>query len=92
MKTFLISYDLGIPEKRADYFTLADHLKTSYSIWARPVKSVWLIKSKKSARQIKDEIKSVLDENDKLIVIEVKGHWATRLISTKITDWMKKNI
>ncbi len=92
MKAFLISYDLGVPETHSSYVTLSNHLKSLYSTWARPVKSVWIIKSDKGAVQIRDEIKSALDANDKLIVVEMAGNWGTYNISKEVTDWMKSNI
>lgn len=92
MKTFFVSYDLGIPETHADYKVLASRIKLLYSSWARPVKSVWIIKSNKDAGKIRDEIKSVLDSNDKLIIIEVSRNWGTYNISKEVTSWMKNNI
>jgi len=92
MKTFLISYDLGVPETHSDYVALSNHLKSLYVSWARPVKSVWIIKSDKDARQIRDEIKSNLDSNDRLIVVEMSGNWGTYNVSKEVTDWMKINI
>lgn len=92
MKTFLISYDLGAPETHNDYVVLSSHLKSLYVSWARPVKSVWIIKSNKNAEEIRDEIKSVFDSNDKLIVVEMSGDWGTYNILKEITDWMKNNI
>lgn len=92
MKTFLISYDLGVPETHSDYAALSKHLKSLYALWARPVKSVWIIKSNKDAAQIRDEIKSVLDLNDKLIIVELSGKWGTYNISREVIDWMQKNI
>jgi hypothetical protein len=92
MKTFLISYDLGVPETHADYEALFSYLKSLYAIWARPVKSVWIIKSDKNVAQIRDEIKLVLDQNDKLIVVELASNWGTYNIPKEVTDWMKNNI
>jgi hypothetical protein len=92
MKTFLISYDLGVPETHLSYTSLSIHIKSLYSSWARPVKSVWIIKSEKGVSQIRDEIKVALDSNDKLIVIEMAGNWGTYNISQEVTSWMKNNI
>jgi hypothetical protein len=92
MKTFLISYDLGVPETHNDYVALSNYLKSLYILWARPVKSVWIVKSEKNAGQIRDEIKLVLDSNDKLIVVELLGNWGTSNISKEVTDWMKNNM
>lgn len=92
MKTFLISYDLGVPETHSDYITLANYLKSRYASWARPVKSVWLIKSYDNAAQIRDAIKTVLDAKDKLIIAELSGNWGTYNVSKEVTDWMKNNL
>lgn len=92
MKTFLISYDLGVPETHSSYVVLSNYLKSLYANWARPVKSVWIIKSDKDAGQIRDEIKLALDANDKLIVVEMSGNWGTYNVSKEVTDWMKNNI
>lgn len=92
MKTFLISYDLGVPETHSSYAALSSYIKSLYLTWARPVKSVWIIKSDKGAGQIRNEIKLSLDANDKLIVVEMSGNWGTYNISKEVTDWMKNNI
>ncbi len=81
-----------MPETHADYTALSAYLKKLYSSWARPVKSVWIIKSSKTAGEIRDEIKTALDTNDKLIVVKLSGNWATYNITKDVTDWMKKNI
>ena len=92
MKTFIISYDLGIPENRSSYINIADGIKKLYSPWAKPLQSVWIIKSNKTAGQIRDDLSRYLDNNDKLLVIEVVKHWGTYNISKEVTDWMKNNI
>lgn len=92
MKKFLISYDLGVPETHSDYTALAIHIKSLCESWARPVKSVWIITTLKDAAQIRDEIKLVLDSNDKLIVVELSGDWGTYNISKEVTDWMRNNL
>lgn len=71
MKTYLISYDLGMPENHSDYSALSEHIKSLYTLWARPVKSVWIVKTASTAGEIRDSIKTVLDNNDKLIVVEL---------------------
>ena len=43
-KTFLISYDLGIPEGSEDYKKVTNYLK-SFVIWARALQSLWFVSS-----------------------------------------------
>lgn len=91
MNKFLISYDLGLPESLSDYQNLKTYIR-SFDQWAKPLQSVWLVISNKTAAQILDELKLKIDNNDKVLVIEIKDHWATRGISEKVTDWMQTNI
>ena len=92
MNTYLISYDLGLPETYSDYKILTQYIK-SYSTWAKPLQSVWLIKTEKTLAQVRDEIRTKVDSNDKILVVDVtKNGWATFNISKEVTDWMKNNL
>lgn len=92
MNTFLISYDLGLPETYDDYIILIQYIKSHYA-WAKPLQSVWLIKTNKTASQIIDEIKDRIDANDKVLVIDVtRASWATFNVSKEVTDWMRDNL
>lgn len=92
MKSYLISYDLGTPETYTDYVVLGEYLRT-FPQWARPLQSVWFIQTSLTAGQLRDAINLKLDNNDKLLVIEVKpGSWGTSRISKTVTDWMKINL
>jgi len=92
MNTYLISYDLRIPETAEDYKRIIKHIE-SYQYWAKPLKSVWFIKTSKDQSAIRDELKVLSDSNDGILVINVtnKG-WATVGIDSKVTNWMKNNI
>ena len=83
---------MGVPETHSSYTALSTYLKSLYATWARPVKSVWILKSDKDAGQIRDEIKLALDSNDKLIVVELSGNWGTYNVAKEITDWMQNNM
>ena len=91
-KIFLVTYDLGAPETRRNYVELGNAIKSMFSKWARPAKSVWLIQSDDGAGEVRDAIKSHLDSNDKLLVVSLGGAWGTFNISKEVTDWMRKNI
>lgn len=92
MRTFLISYDLGVPETHASYVAVIKCIKSLGSLWAHPLQSVWIVRNNKNASQIRSEIQSVLDRNDRLIVVELSGNWGTYNISKEVTDWMHNNI
>lgn len=87
-KSYIISYDLIGPER--DYESLISKIK-SYGTWAKALESVWLIRSTKSSSEIRDDLKSVIDSNDKLLIIENSGGWATRNISKSVTEWIRNN-
>lgn len=92
-KTYLISYDLGIPEDSSDYEEVIEYIK-AFNLWARPLQSVWFVVSDdKSVSDIRSDLMSLTDSNDKILVIDVTDdNWATGRISSKINDWMKENI
>lgn len=87
MNTYLISYDLTWPEDREDYKILIDFIKR-YNRWAKPLQSVWLIKTDKTVTQVRDELRSRVENSDKLLIIKVTDSWASFNISKDVTDWM----
>jgi len=92
MNTFLISYDLGVPESSSDYKKVIDYIKSSES-WANPLQSVWLVKSSKKAGQIVEDIYTLTDSNDKILVVNITAApWSTHGIEKEVIDWMKSNI
>lgn len=92
MRTYLISYDLGIPEDSSDYATIIAYIK-SLGNWVKPLKSQWFVVSGKSCSEIRDGLQKLTDANDKILVIDVTGDgWATARINSETTSWMKENI
>ena len=92
MNTFLISYDLGLPETYDDYVVLKKYIR-SYSRWAKPLQSVWLIKTGKTVTDVRNEIKKLVDPNDKILVIDItQKSWGTFNVSKEVTDWMRDNL
>ena len=91
MNTLLISYDLQAPVK--NYEKLWDHLK-SYSNWAKPLESLWLIKINNTAEQIRNLIRdNYVDKNDKIFVVDVTGKAAAwNNLPEKVSTWIKNNL
>ncbi len=91
-KTYIISYDLRISETSEDYQRLIKHIK-DYSYWAKPLKSVWFIKTLKSTIEVRDDLNKQIDSNDGIIVIDItKSDWGTIGVSKEVTDWMRENL
>lgn len=90
MHTYLVSYDLIRPGK--DYTTLHTNLK-SYGTWAKPLESVWLVKSSLGVEQLRNFIQAHMDANDKIFVVEVTGKAAAwRNLSVEISNWIKNSL
>jgi len=88
MAKYLVTYDLvGTSETSADYERLIDKIK-SYPNWGKIQKSVWLVKSSKSAATVRDELLNYMDSNDRLFVINVTGTAAWRNVLCT-TEWLK---
>ena len=89
MKTYLISYDLIRPETSPEYVRLFNMIKSA-GIWAKPLASVWLIKSTLPAINIVNQLRTVTDANDKIYVTEVTQDWATFNVAKIVTDWLRQ--
>ncbi|MBN3489987.1 hypothetical protein JV173_00520 [Acholeplasma equirhinis] len=71
-----------------DYENLYVYIK-KFDAWCHYLESVWLVKSSKSASQIRDEAIKYIKNTDKLFVIEVQNHWASLNINKQGVEWLK---
>lgn len=90
MATYLISYDLIGPNR--DYKAVAEHIRSTYGTRAKPLESVWLVVSDKSAGEIRDALQEHIDDNDMILVVRVAKGWGTRKIPKATNDWMRRHI
>ena len=69
MNTFLVSYDLRRPGRNYQrlYYALA-----SYSGWARPLESVWLIETVRTAQEVLDHLRQYIDPDDGIFVMTAR--------------------
>jgi len=89
MTKYLITYDLvGTDETSKDYDRLIEKIKT-YGLWGKVQKSVWVVKSSKSASTIRDGLKAIMDSNDRLFVVELgaEGAWMNSICDK---SWLKE--
>lgn len=87
MNSILISYDLRKPGK--DYQQVYDCIKRM-GHWAKPLESLWIVKTSKNTTQVCDELRQHVDANDKLLVINVTGDamsWFN--MPTDVATWLK---
>jgi hypothetical protein len=84
---YLISYDLKKPGK--DYTTLYEKLKSGLSWW-HYLESTWLIHTNDTVEVWSDKIRSVIDENDIFIVIDVTKRPRQGWLPTKAWEWIRE--
>ena len=93
MSTYLISYDLGVPETSADYQKIKEYVDT-FPDWMKPLKSQWfVVSSTKDEAQIRDDVGAITDGNDRVLVLRVTGDgWASLRLGAEANEWLKKNL
>ena len=87
MNTILVLYDLMAPGK--DYTRLHDYLK-SFSNWAHPLNSVYLVKTSMTASQVRDGVRQHTDTNDRTFILNVTGdNWASWNLTQEVATWLR---
>jgi hypothetical protein len=66
MRTFLIAYDLAIPNRNKH--VLANAIMALGQSWARPLEQTWFIRADMSEADIEAKLSELLDGDDGLIV------------------------
>lgn len=90
MHTYLISYDLIRPGK--DYSNLHASIK-SYGLWAKPLESVWLVKSSLGVEQLRNSIQTHMDANDKIFVVDVTSRAAAwNNLPPEVGTWLMNSL
>jgi hypothetical protein len=90
MSTYLIGYDLDKPGQ--DYSDLIAAIK-SLGVWWHNLDSTWLVLSDLDDKQIRDQLKTYIDTNDKLLVINVSGDAAAWYgFTDKGSQWLRDNL
>ena len=91
MKTYLISYDLVQNAPLQEYENLINAIK-AYQIWAKPLESVWLIKTEQTASEIMNYLLKFVTTKDRILVVRVTPDWMSYGLPLQVTDWMKTGL
>ena len=86
---YLVSYDLNKSGK--DYKSFYDEIDKQCKAWCKPLRSVYLVRSDLSVNELSDKLKAVIDNDDFLLVIEVRNNkqgW----LSEKNWEYINKKI
>jgi hypothetical protein len=92
VQSILITYDLvGTDEDSDDYAELIRHIRTGYSNWAKIALSTWVVRTTKTAVQVRDACEAHMDSNDRLFVAVLTGvaAWRNTICSNR---WLKDNL
>lgn len=88
-RTIQINYDLQAPGR--SYQPLYDYIK-SFDGWDHLLESLWLVRTSKSASEVRDQLMRLVDTNDKVAVFDVTGvSWATNFSNSR-TSWLKSHM
>lgn len=88
MRNYVVSYDLI---KRKNYPELINVLQ-SFNFW-HCLGSTWIIKSDSSAKELATLLLQHIDDDDKLIVLEVGADCAwTTSFEKQCLDWLSQNL
>lgn len=68
----LISYDLNGHERPSAYRAVKKRIEEGATSFRRPLYSQWLVETPSSPQQWFDHLKSVIDSNDRLFVVQVR--------------------
>lgn len=89
MAAYIVCYDLHEPGQK--YECLREKLGAYGTYW-KAQQSVWVIVSSQSAVDIRNNLKTCLDNNDKLFVAKLSGEAAWVGYGQKVDDWLLKNL
>lgn len=70
MSKHLISYDLIGGEDADSYEDVIKYIK-SFPSYAKALYSQWIVKSSKTAKDIRDELNNIIDDDDVVLVVDI---------------------
>ncbi|MBD2900068.1 hypothetical protein amrb99_90660 [Actinomadura sp. RB99] len=89
VKSLLVGYDLNRPGQ--DYDSLIKELKEFRTYW-RHLDSTWIVRTEKTATQVRDVLMRHIDSSDELLVVELTGNGAWAGFSPRGSKWLKDNL
>lgn len=84
MAIILVTYDLMAPGK--DYKPVHEYLR-KYT-YCKGLESVWLLDTTNSTESIRDNLKKLVDNNDKVFVTQIARSWAS--LSYSCGAWLNE--
>ncbi len=84
---YMVCYDLNSPGQ--DYTELFEQIK-SYGTWWHHLDSTWIIKSPKTATEVRNHLGKYIDSNDELLIVKF-GSWAGKGFEKRAYEWIHNN-
>lgn len=92
MRTYLIGYDLNRPRGADDYPNLIKAIKDNFGTWWHHLDSTWIVKTDRSAVQIRDLLSPHTDKGDELLVVRLQGEGAWKGFNERGSKWLLDNL
>lgn len=90
MNTLLIGY--GLNASGQNYDDLIEKIKSTGNWW-HGLDSTWIVKSSLSATSMRDLLRSEIDDNDELLVVDITSDAAAWYgFSDKASQWLSNNL
>ena len=90
MNAILIGYDLNRPGQ--NYNNLIAALK-AYGTWWHGLDSTWIVKTSSSAEQVRNSLLGHIDQNDRLLVVNITGQAAAWFgFDQTANTWLQQNL
>jgi hypothetical protein len=89
LRTIQINYDLSA--RARNYGAIEGYIKSS-EVWCHLLESLRLVRTWKTASDVRDELKAIVHPQDKVATFDVTGiPWATNF-TADTTNWMHRHM
>lgn len=83
----LVTYDLKVPGR--DYSKLYEILKSA-TYWWHYLESTWILSTSESVTTWREKIKTALDDNDRLFIVDITNQSRDGWLDKKAWDWLSE--
>jgi len=85
---YMISYDLKMPGR--DYSALYATIK-GCGAWWHYLGSTWIVKTSQTISDVATLLRSTIDQNDSIIIVDITGRTRDGWLPQKAWDWIRDN-
>lgn len=89
MSALLISYDLNNPGQK--YAQLYEKIK-ELGTWWHYLDSTWIVESSLSPTRAYEQLKSALDDSDRVLIVNITGDTYAGWLPQEAWDWLRQHV